>query len=185
MFLTKSLLDQKHSANLKRPWCWERLRVGIEEDGRGWDCWVASPTRWTLVWVDSRSLWWTERPGVLRFMGSQSVRHNWTSEVNWICIIYLWMCSFSGVREYGSNGQILSKKFVASNSWEIREHLVLDFVGKKKVWTLHKVASLERYDSLIMDSKTLTQPMDWYWLNLKCRAGLDFQRRVSKGHWDL
>ena len=35
-----------------------------------------SPTRWTWVWVDSRSWWWTGRPGVLRFMGSQRVRHN-------------------------------------------------------------------------------------------------------------
>ena len=37
-----------------------------------WDGWMASPTRWTWVWVNSRSWWWTRRPGVLRFMGSQS-----------------------------------------------------------------------------------------------------------------
>lgn len=63
------------------------------------------------------------------------------------------------MRGYGSNSQILSKKFVTSNSWEIHEDL-LDFVGKKRVWTLYKVAFLERYDSFIMDSKTLTPPMD-------------------------
>ena len=40
-----------------------------------WDGWMASPTRWTWIWVDSRSWWWTERPGVLQFMGSQ--RLNW------------------------------------------------------------------------------------------------------------
>ena len=35
----------------KRPWCWERLRAGGEEDNRGWDGWMASPTRWTWVWA--------------------------------------------------------------------------------------------------------------------------------------
>ena len=42
-------------------------------DDRGWDGWMASPTRWTWVWVDSGSWWWTGRPGVLQFMGSQRV----------------------------------------------------------------------------------------------------------------
>ena len=53
------------------------------EDDRGWDCWMASPTQWTWVWVDSGSWWWTGRPGVLRFMGSQGVRHDWATELNW------------------------------------------------------------------------------------------------------
>ena len=56
--------------HLKRPRCWERLRAGGEGDGRGWDGWMASPTWWTWVWVNSRSWWWTDRPGVLQFMGS-------------------------------------------------------------------------------------------------------------------
>ena len=67
----------------KRPWCWERLRVGGEGDDRGWDGWMASPTRWAWVWVNSGSLWWTGRSGVLRFMGSQRVRHDWATELNW------------------------------------------------------------------------------------------------------
>ena len=41
----------------KRPWCWEGLGAGGEGDNRGWDGWMASPTRWTRVWVNSRS-WW-------------------------------------------------------------------------------------------------------------------------------
>ena len=44
---------------------------------------MASATQWTWIWVDSRSWWWTGRPGVLRFMGSQRVRHNWVTELNW------------------------------------------------------------------------------------------------------
>ena len=53
-------------------------------DDRGWDDWMASLTRWTWVWLDSGSRWWTGRPGVLRFMGSQRVGHNWATELNWI-----------------------------------------------------------------------------------------------------
>ena len=67
-----------------RPWCREGLRAGGEGDDRGWDGWMASPTRWTWVWVHSRSWWWTGRPGVLQFMGSQRVGHNWATELNWI-----------------------------------------------------------------------------------------------------
>ena len=67
----------------KRPWCWERLRAGEGEDNRGWDVWMASPTQWTWVWVYSRSLWWTGWPGVLWFMGSQRVKHDQVTELNW------------------------------------------------------------------------------------------------------
>ena len=68
----------------KRPWCWGGLGAGGERDNRGWDGWMASPTQWTWVWVNSRSWWWwTGRPGMLRFMGSQRVRHNWATELDW------------------------------------------------------------------------------------------------------
>ena len=44
---------------------------------------MASLTRWTWVWVNSGSWWWTGRPGMLRFMGSQRVGHDWATEMNW------------------------------------------------------------------------------------------------------
>ena len=72
----------------KRPWCWERLRAGGEGDDRGWDGWMASLTQWTRVWVDSGSWWWTGRPGVLRFMESQRVGHDWATELNWTELLY-------------------------------------------------------------------------------------------------
>ena len=53
--------------------------------------WLASLTRWTWVWVNSRSWWRTGRPGVLRFMGSQRVEHDWATELKWnfpLCISY-------------------------------------------------------------------------------------------------
>ena len=63
---------------------------------RGWDGCMASLTRWTWVWVNSGSWWWTGRPGVLRFMGLQRVWHDWATELNWthihVCIyIYIYM----------------------------------------------------------------------------------------------
>ena len=67
-------------------WCWEGLGAGGEGDGRGWDGWMASLTRWSWVWVNSGSWWWTGRPGVLRFMGPQRVRHDWATELNSVSI---------------------------------------------------------------------------------------------------
>ena len=69
--------------HLKKPWCWESLRAGGEGDDRGWDDWMASPTQWTWVWVNSRSWWWTGRPGILWFMWSQRVSHDSATELNW------------------------------------------------------------------------------------------------------
>ena len=66
----------------KRPWCWERLKVGREGDDRGWDGWMASLTRRTWVWASSVSWWRTGKPGVLQSVGLQRVRHNWVTELN-------------------------------------------------------------------------------------------------------
>ena len=71
----------------QRLWWWEGLGAGGEGDDRGWDGWMASRTRWTWVWVNSRSWWWTGRPGVLRFMGSQRAGHNWETRLNWTHIL--------------------------------------------------------------------------------------------------
>ena len=73
----------KHWLNWKRLWCWEGLVAGGEGDDRGWDGWMASLTRWTWVWVNSGSWWWTGRPGMLWFMGSQRVGHNWATDLIW------------------------------------------------------------------------------------------------------
>ena len=67
----------------EKPLMLERLKAGGEGDNRGWDGWMASLTQWTWVWVDSGSWWRTGRSGVLRFMGSQRVRHDWVTELNW------------------------------------------------------------------------------------------------------
>ena len=67
--------------SLERVWWWEGLGAGGEGDDRGWDCWMASPTWWTRVWVSSGSWWWTGKLGMLQSMGSQRVRHAWVTEL--------------------------------------------------------------------------------------------------------
>ena len=84
LFLATSCEELIH---WKRPWCWEGLGAGGEGDDRGWDRWMASLTRWTWVWVNSGSWWWTGRPGMLQFMGSQRVGHDWVTDLIWSDII--------------------------------------------------------------------------------------------------
>ena len=78
----------------KRLWCWEGFGVGGKGDDRGRDGWMGSPIRWMWVWVNSRSWWWTGRPGMLRFMGSQRVGHNWATELNWMIVVIV-SCEFT------------------------------------------------------------------------------------------
>ena len=77
----------QRTASLEKPWCWERLKAGGEGNDRGWDGWMASPTQWTWVWVNSGIWWWTGRPGVLQSMGSQSQTQlsDWTELTLWNC----------------------------------------------------------------------------------------------------
>ena len=69
------------------------LMVGKTEGGRRrgdreWDGWMASPTQWTWVWVNSRSWWWTQRPSVLQSTGLQRIGHDWATELNWTDIMH-------------------------------------------------------------------------------------------------
>ena len=70
--------DAKNWLIWKDPDTGKDLKVEGEGDDKGWDSWMASPTQWTWVCINSRSWWWTGRPGVLQSMGSQRVRHDWT-----------------------------------------------------------------------------------------------------------
>ena len=70
------------------------LGAGGEGDKTGWDGWMASLTWWAWVWVSSGSWWWTGRPGMLQFMGSQRVRYDWVTELNWTNSKYNLMCGF-------------------------------------------------------------------------------------------
>ena len=78
-----------------------------EGDDRGWGGWMASPTQWTWVWVNSGSWWWTRRPGMLQFMGSQRVRHDWVTELNWTEL------------RLGSTGKCLDQIFFQNNNFKV------------------------------------------------------------------
>ena len=67
-----------------------RRRRGLQRDG-----WMASLTWWTWVWVNSGNWWWTGRPAVLQFMGSQRVRRDWATELNWYIHAYIWWTCIS------------------------------------------------------------------------------------------
>ena len=103
--------------HLKRPWCWERLKAGGEGNDRGWDGWMASPTQWTWVWVNSRRRW-TGRPGVPWFKGRKKLdkteRLNWT-EPNYFYYgnSLLFVCGFN---------------FLSALTWFQPEELPLEFL---------------------------------------------------------
>ena len=69
--------------NSLKPLMLGKMKAGGEGDDKGWDGWMASVTQWTWVWVNSRSWWWTGRPGVMQSMGLQRVRQDWVTELNW------------------------------------------------------------------------------------------------------
>ena len=68
----------------------EKIEGRRRRDDRGWDGWMASVTWWTWVWASSRSWWWTVKLGVLQSMGSQEVRNDWATELNWNTIRLRW-----------------------------------------------------------------------------------------------
>ena len=119
--------------HLKRSWCWERLKVGRERGDRGFSGWMASPTQWICVWVNSGSWWWIGRPGMLQSMGSQRIGHDWEIELNWrwynrtteLSIIgfsqsvnQLWTWSSCGMSPH----RLQSKCFLFSSPSHVRIH---------------------------------------------------------------
>ena len=87
----------------KGPWYWERLKAGGEGNNRGWDGWMASPTRWTWVWASSGCCQWTGGPGVLQSLGSQRVGHDSATELNCIVLKEIWF----GHTEVAYTGRLL------------------------------------------------------------------------------
>ena len=71
---------------------------------------MASPTQWTWVWVNSGSWWWTRRPGVLWFMGSQRVGHDWANELNWTELMGWFMLRFDRKQQNSIKQLFFNKK---------------------------------------------------------------------------
>ena len=87
----------------ERFWCWERLNAA-EGDNRGWDGWMTSLARWTWVWANSGSWWWTEKPAVLQPKGSKRVGHDWATK-------HCQHCLYTVILNFGATWRpILSNK---------------------------------------------------------------------------
>ena len=136
----------KELTHWKRPWCWERLRVGGEGYHRGGEGWMLSPTQWTWVWVDYESWWWTGRPGMLQFMESQRVRHDWATELNWTDIMNEFWKHYAKWNKPDIKGQILydstyTKYLEWSDSQRQKAEWCLPVSGEKGVGSYHLVSS--------------------------------------------
>ena len=117
-----------------KDWCWEGLGAGGEGDDRGWDGWMASLTWWMWVSVNSGGWWWTGRPGVPWFMGSQRVGHDWATELNWTEYT-----NYSTIFIVLENFFLLSNVLQVDASWLTLPAFVRKRIPRKKIPTLNTV----------------------------------------------
>ena len=99
----------------KRPWCWERLKVG-EGDDRGWDGWVESLTQWTWVWAGSGRWWRTGKPGMLQSMGLQRAGHDCMTKQQQQCAKHS-----TGCRGYRAPYDVITQEALLSNGGDRQE----------------------------------------------------------------
>ena len=94
--------------HLKRPWWWETLKEGGEGNDRGWDGRMASLTRWTWVWINSRSWWWT---GGLACCSPWSCKElDTTEQLNWTKC-----CRSFIIRGVGSRHERVGQEYEKAN----------------------------------------------------------------------
>ena len=111
-----------------RPWCWERLRAGGEEGDRGWDGWMASPTQWTRVWVNSKS--WDGQGGLVCWSPWGRKKLDTTEQLNWTEPLSLGMkreeSSLQWCVSWACSGSVpastLSQKALGSSVWRCSSH---------------------------------------------------------------
>ena len=107
---------------------------------------MASLTQWTWVWVASGSWWWTGRPGVLQFIGSQRVRRDWATELNWVIPFYR---GSSQPRDWTQVSCTASRFFTI---WATRE-------PRSKIWV--EVVCLETLERNMGESVSETENGKW------------------------
>ena len=126
---------------------------------------MASPTQWTWVSVNAGSWWWTGRPGMLRFMGSQRVRHDWVD----------WSVSINKLSKWVSS--LLNVLIGPHQKWHLLSHL------SKCIWALPLTlsSSLSRHSllcSAFLDTVScifLSSTSFWFpWLDCKDIHSRDF-----------
>ena len=148
----------------KRPCCGERLQAGGEVDNRGWDSWMASPTRWTWVWASPKSWWWTEKPGVLQSMESQRVGHDWATELTeWLQNWYF--LSFGAIlhNSYIQMNVILSSGF-SCLGFDLTSVLTSEVNFSHLIFNILSVLLLERLcDTIFLDRENHPLRLFYFW----------------------
>ena len=137
-------------------------RAGWDEDEDGW---MASPTQWTWVWVDSGSWWWTGRSGMLQFMGSQRVRHDWATELNWTAP---WKKGYDKPMQYIEKQRCyFADKRLSSQSYGFSSsHVQMWELDNKESWALKDWC----FWTVVLE-KTLESPLDFKEIKLAHSKG--------------
>ena len=129
-------------------------------DDRGWDDRMASLTQWTWVWVDSGSWWWTGRPGVLQFMGSQRARHDWVSELNWTLNWNILCKNMKAFKEKNFDDEMLTShllgaRYFSQGHLSNQDSKVYNFFWRKEWYKFLTKSENIRTQERIFQSKTL------------------------------
>ena len=124
---------KQRTDSFEKPVMLGKMKAGEEGDDGGWDGWMASPTQWKWVWVDSGSWWWTGRPGVLWSMVLRRVGHNWVTELNqshWILVL----CSscVTTVDQYTQSWDVVAHD--ASRQWQWRTYFIHRETAFRNKW---------------------------------------------------
>ena len=134
---------------------WERLKAGGEGDNRGWVHWMASPTQWTRVWVNSESWWWTGMPGVLWSTGLWRVGRDWETELNSVFLLYLPSIVHKWMNEWMNDWVIECWwLYTASSSKENKSHQVTPCCQQTLASSLHLKGRAPILDVRVPSSRT-------------------------------
>ena len=98
---------------------------------------MASLTQWTWVWVNSGSWWWTGRPGVLQFMGSKRVGHDWATELNWLIIMVMRLTLHSSYQTF----LLFWSPPPSPHSHPLDSHLPVSISNTSSLWRLPQLPS--------------------------------------------
>ena len=132
--------------------------MGGAGDDRGWDGWMASPTQWTWVWVNSWSWWWTRRPGVLQSMGSQRIRHDWAELNHRRCqphlLHFIGICPWTSLKVFSKQHSMWW--IIVWGDLTLRVAFLWEILGG---W--HKVFAAPLYHEMATHSSTLTWKIPW------------------------
>ena len=108
---------------------WQRVR---RLDG------ITNSTRWTWVWASSRSWWWTGKPALLQSMGSQRVRRDWATELNWLLHTLpdkSWIgCTIHHLLPHLFQYTSMTASYLCGFNWLIRLLFLFPYIENSMFW---------------------------------------------------